>query len=299
MKVGCIGELVVDFISMTRAPSIKEAATFQKCPGGSPANVAAGLHTQGIEAILISRIGSDRFGMFLSDTLVTAGLLTNCIAIDPEHPTRCVFMAHDHLGRRSVEIANRQSADQHISMDQITATRIGKLDLLHIGGTTLLGEVTSATTLALVERVKSERGIVSFDPNINLNRISDAAMARLKHLIPFVDILKVNEDEWTVVKHLMPPEIHQRPKIVITTLGEKGALIKSQNHDFKIEAEQIQVVDVTGAGDAFFAGFLGYLINNADDPLSASLKVLLKSGKKASECASRVIQHVGGALSNL
>lgn len=295
MKAGCIGELVIDFIGTTPARSIEEASRFVKCPGGSPANVAVSLHHQGIDTTLISRVGPDRFGSFMLQAVEAAGLSVDAISTDSKHATRCVFMVHDEAGRRSVEIANRQSADQFMPPDQVRVEVLDTLDLLHVGGTTMLGEITATTTLALVNRVKKNGGVVSFDPNINLNRISDAAKQRMVRLLAMVDILKVNEDEWSVLNKLL--DEGDKPGLVVCTQGAAGATVITPTDHIEVATSHVDVVDVTGAGDAFFGAFLGELVRTSENLLSPSVETLDAAAHRGNTSASDVVQHLGGFLS--
>ena len=295
MKVACIGELVVDFIATQPADSIAEAHDFQKCAGGSPANVAASLHHQGFDVQLLSKVGPDAFGHFLKDALEKAGMNREFIVTDAKMPTRCVFLAHDLGGKRSIAIANRRSADQFLGTADLKGFSPGDINLLHIGGTTMLGEITAATTFNLVDQVKQHGGIISFDPNINLQRISDTAKARVVRLLPLIDVMKVNEDEWRITQQMMSDS--ERPSVIVCTKGRDGASIFHQSKTIDISTVDCEVVDVTGAGDAFFAGFLGTLMRQTTDLNQVSESLLEESGVVASSHAAEVISQTGGLLS--
>ncbi len=297
MKVACIGELVVDFIATQPAGSIAEAVDFQKCAGGSPANVAAGLHAQGFDALLVSKIGSDAMGRFLKSAVAKAGLNQELVISDPKIPTRCVFLAHDSSGKRSIAIANRRSADQFLEITDLKISLLENVDLLHIGGTTMLGDITSATTFQLVHQVKQRGGLISFDPNINLQRVSDAAKARVVRLLPLVDVLKTNEDEWQIIQQMIFNAGYQQPRITLCTKGQAGASILFESKTIEIAAADCKVVDVTGAGDAFFAGFLGHMFSQTASLSQVSQSLLEESGIVASLCAANIISKMGGPLS--
>ncbi len=298
MKVGCVGELVVDFISRNPTSSIQEAVEFVKCPGGSPAHVAATLHDLGLSVTLISKTGKGEMGSFVREAAINHGLSTRAILTDVSRPTRCVFIAYDEEGRRSIEIANRGSADQFLQFEELDPGALVDLDALHIGGTTMLGETTSATAFILVEKVKRSGGIISFDPNINLHHISKPAKERVTQLLPLIDILKVNEEEWGAVQRILSSQFVNPPKIVVLTRGSDGAVIKIPDQEIEIRAREVKVVDATGAGDAFFAVFLEHLLSFEGTIQQTTSDQLEAAGVAGSREAAKVIQHFGGALAS-
>ena len=292
MKIGCIGELVVDFICPTPVDSIAEAVVFEKHPGGSPANVAVACGEAGVDVLLMSKVGKGSFGQFVRQALVGAGCSTAGIQVDLHHPTRCVFMSHNTTGTRSVAIANRLSADQFLRLDEIDGGD-APFDVLHIGGTTMLGAETAATTLALATAVKQAGGLISYDPNINLKRVAPAARARTERLLGLVDLLKVNDTEWEIVASMLPPN-HQL-LLLVHTRGADGATLITAKERLHLDPPAVVPLDVTGAGDAFYGGVLGYLASHATFS-DLDLEVLKKAGEAGRLLAAEVIQHMGGLL---
>ncbi len=294
MKVGCIGELVVDFICPDAVASIEAADIFEKHPGGSPANVTVALTQAGIDVTLLSRIGKEPFGWFVYHAIARAGCTTEGIWQDNAYPTRCVFMTHTSLGSRRVAIANRRSADQFLSWEEVQE-RDFIFDVLHIGGTTMLGEVTAKTTFELVQQVKEAGGLVSFDPNISLARVAPAVRNRTSKLLEMVDVLKVNEEEWEVVQTLQP-EL-PTPALLVLTRGAAGATLQARQHKVNISSPDVDVVDVTGAGDAFYGGLLRTLILQNADFNELTTENLTLAGAAGRQLAGKVIRHRGGLLS--
>ncbi|MEM8485624.1 MAG: PfkB family carbohydrate kinase [Bacteroidota bacterium] len=293
MKVGCIGELVVDFICPDPVASVADAVVFEKHPGGSPANVAAACEAAGIDVLLLSKVGKGAFGQFTQQALQAAGCTTSGIQVDKSHPTRCVFMAHDEGGRRSVAIANRRSADQFLEWDQVRKGDMA-FDVLHIGGTTMLGEETAATTFALVAQVKANGGLISYDPNINLARVAPGVRERTSKLIQLVDLLKVNDAEWEMVKPML--QAAGKLRLLVHTQAAAGAVIHTPDHHIHIDPPAVAAKDVTGAGDAFYGGLLGYLVQHAA-LINPDRNTLIAAGAAGSRLAGQVIQQHGGFLS--
>lgn len=85
-----IGEVLIDFIA-TEEGNLKDVKSFEKHPGGAPANVAVGLSRLGVESGLVSKVGDDPFGEFLLERLRDEGVRT-FIARDEEKHTGVVFV---------------------------------------------------------------------------------------------------------------------------------------------------------------------------------------------------------------
>ena len=76
-KLFTIGEVLIDFIPFQKGVALKDVVSFERAPGGAPANVAAAVAIYGQKAALISKLGKDAFGDFLVEKLVEAGVETD------------------------------------------------------------------------------------------------------------------------------------------------------------------------------------------------------------------------------
>ena len=93
---GCflaIGEFLADIITVDYAASLQEAKTFQLFQGGSPANVAANVKFLGKDVELISCVGNDGIGKFLTHTLTSIGISTNHIQVSNKHATTIILVS--------------------------------------------------------------------------------------------------------------------------------------------------------------------------------------------------------------
>lgn len=300
MRVVCIGELVVDFIATEQGVLVEDAEQFSKCMGGSPANLVSGLMHHGIETLLVSRVGADAFGKYLLKQVEMCGINPTAIVVDRGHPTRCVFMSYDEAGHRSITIANRQSADQHITDEQLPTDWINSCEILHIGGVALLGATTANTVFQMVEEAHQRGCIISFDPNVRLRHLPAVIQERIKRLLRRVDLLKVNEEEWQVLKDWdLIQDTGGTGMLIVCTRGADGAKIYHNNMQFTIPCREIQVIDATGAGDAFWAGFLAVLLAsniNKETVSQLTRPVLIEAGEHGTAWARIIIQQVGGVV---
>jgi fructokinase len=283
MIIGCLGEVIVDYIGLDGAP-LAETRTFRQCPGGAAANVAVGLRTLGVEPLVLSKVGNDPAGRFLRAELERAGVSTHFLAIDPTRPTRRAFIAYDAEGRREIDIVYRQSADQTLTLHDVAGSQF---DALHVIGTAFLGEITGATALALADRVRAGGGWVSLDPNIPLERITPEAQQRIVAILEMVDILACGSAEWAWISSRVPVA----PALLIRTDGSRGATLRAGPVEAYVPPPDVACTDPTGAGDAFVAGCISVLTRSS--PHAISRDDLEAMGRAGAANAAQVIGAVG------
>jgi sugar/nucleoside kinase (ribokinase family) len=81
VQVVCLGELLIDFVSLESGVSLEQAPAFKKAPGGAPANVAVGLVKLGHQVGFVGKVGQESFGEFGAITATKHGAI-------PSLPTR-------------------------------------------------------------------------------------------------------------------------------------------------------------------------------------------------------------------
>jgi sugar/nucleoside kinase (ribokinase family) len=197
--------------------------------GGSAANVAAWAAHLGTPVSLVCRVGRDARGRDAVDAL--RGVDVH-VTVDYERPTgTCVVLVGPDGERTMLPDPGANDAP------------LGEIPLgkhLHVVGYALLRDGPRASALAAIERAQAAGMTVSVDP-------SSWAMLR-PGAIPAVDLLLPNEREASLVEGEM-----------VVKLGAGGA----RWGDLEVAAEPVEVVDTTGAGDAFAAGFLGARLEGA------------------------------------
>lgn len=304
MSVICFGELIIDFTSMERGKSLWRVEQFQKNLGGAPANVAIGLHHHGVPVKLWSKVGKDSLGRFLIERLDRAGLSTDGILQDAEHPTKMALVAVDRNGERRFEFHNRNSADEYMRFEDFKLNEIRESRLVHFGGVALLGDVTANTLIEILKISKRNRLMVSFDPNIRMDlvRNPDLIFSRLNEILNFVDILKLSRDDW---KQFFPSKkaadiFGRGVSLLILTEGAKGVRLLTEQQEICVPATKVEAVDTTGAGDAFTAAFLAKLVQAQVKSLKdISADQLNEWGEFANLWASRIVQYPGAVTAYL
>jgi sugar/nucleoside kinase (ribokinase family) len=258
-----IGETLVDFISVEQTDWLRNATTFRRYLGGSPANIAVNVAKLGGEAAVISKTGIGAFAQFAKSELQRHGVAVDYLIMDHRNRTTVAFVASTS-GSPDFEIA--RSGDYLLRPEEVPEEAVERARIVH-ASTFALSREPCRSAVRKVFRLAQERGkVVSLDPNYS-NRIwpnHKEARGVLKEMYRYVDITKPSlDDAARIFGREHEPEQYIRmfhdlgADKVILTMGEEGILIsESGNLLGHVPARHVKVRDATGAGDAFWAGFL-------------------------------------------
>ncbi|MBD3300757.1 MAG: carbohydrate kinase [Candidatus Moranbacteria bacterium] len=255
-QILCFGEVLIDFFG-----SIKEG--FIPKLGGAPANVAIGLKKMNYPQVLfLGKVGQDLFGRFLVQSLKKIEIDTSYLISSSRFNTTLAYVSLDEEGQRDFSFF--RGAHEQISKEEVEKVDLRRVRILQFGSLTQTNEICSKATDFLIAAAKKNKVFVSYDPNVRLPLWSDYSYLKsvIKQTIQKVDLLKINEEELeflTETRQLKKGAAKlwkDNLKVLIVTLGEKGAFFKTEKVEGYIEGEKVKVVDTTGAGDAFNAGFL-------------------------------------------
>jgi len=271
-----IGEALVDMISTSPGKSLEESAGFVRAFGGAMANVAVGSARLGGKTGFIGKLGDDPFGRFLKNTMEDAGVISDGVVMTTAYRTSVVFVSLDMDGKPTFYFYGQPAADLQLTAEEVNYEVVKSTRFFHYGTVSLSAEPARSATMAAVKAALDEGAIVSYDPNLRFHMWSDpeAAVKWALKMMPLADIVKLNDEEagWLVGTDV-PKEAAEKlldmgPRLVVVTMGGRGAFYASENSEGHIPAFEVDVVDTTGAGDAFVAGFLnGLAISGLEDPL--------------------------------
>lgn len=263
-KVYCIGEALIDFIPNEKGCSLENVVTFNKMAGGAPANVAAGVAKLGGKSTFISKLGQDGFGRFITESLKRQGVDTSLIKYTTKAHTGLAFVSLDETGDRDFIFYRDPSADMLLEENEIQEEWFEEGDVLHFCSVDLIEAPVKYAHKKAIEIVKRKGGIISFDPNVRLPLFESEEACRnaIMPFISYADILKLSEEEVSFLFDVEDEALcYQKVKeygvqMLIITKGDKGATIYFK--DFKVDSDvpKVEVVDTTGAGDAFISAFL-------------------------------------------
>jgi len=233
------------------------AADIALRPGGSGANTAAWAAYLGADVSLLTRVGSDT-GDWHTAELRRAGVRPH-VRVDPEHPTAVVIAMVDASGERSM-LTNRGASGRLCAADWEDGLLDG-VRHLHVSGYTLFAP-PGLELVRLALAAAARRGVtVSVDP-ASAGFLREFGPGRFLAETAGVDVVIPNRDEALLLAGLGPdgdPEsaaarLSGRYRTAVVKLGAHGALLD------RVPAVPTEVIDSTGAGDAFAAGFLTALL---------------------------------------
>ncbi|MGM0923319.1 MAG: carbohydrate kinase family protein [Bacillota bacterium] len=282
----CIGEALIDFIALQKGTELKNVPTFEKVPGGAPANVAAAVAKYGGKSSLITKLGNDAFGDFLIDILKQSGVEIDKISRTNEANTALAFVSIKEDGEREFSFYRNPSADLLLTEHEIQSDWFSKGDILHFCSVDLVESPMKYAHRNAIEAAKSRGGIVSFDPNIRLSLWDDPTACRETVLtfLPLAHIIKVSDEELEFITGIS--DVNEAIQslfvgdvmAVVYTKGSKGAELYTKEGNYHSSGFKVTVADTTGAGDAFIGGFLYKLLEK--DVQVASLAQFLNAYHK-------------------
>jgi fructokinase len=272
VSVVCFGEALVDLLPDRRG-RIRDCERFEVRSGGAPANVAVGLARLGVPVSFVGVVGEDEFGHLLARKLADEGVDAR-LRFAKAARTGLWFVAIDAQGERSFFApTGTESADKLIDLEDLE--RVPGAAVFHCGSSSHVLPRGGAALRAAVRRAKERGMVVSFDPNVRAHLWRDLRDLRslCDDVLPFCDVVKLSEDELEPCLGVRDPgkafDALRTVKLACITQGARGAIARRGTELVQVPAPEVQVVDTTGAGDAFVAGLL------ASDPLRRNLEQAL------------------------
>jgi len=274
----CVGESIIDFISLDSGKSLSEVTTFSKQPGGSSSNVAFGLAKLNIPVAFSGIIGADYFGEFLENFLVSNNIDCGLLKKTDKFNMSIVFVGLDESGKNNFFFYRDFGLNKEYKITKNDYSRLRTAKIIHFSSVVLRQTNFKYQLIKLIDYVKfKNRGLVHFDANIrfalwdNQNVLKNVVI----QFIRLADIIKFSEDELYFISEHKDIEYSLRNckllknKFVIVTAGGSGAYTLFDNEFIHLPTFRVNAVDTTGAGDAFVSGFLSRLYKANIDNISA------------------------------
>jgi ribokinase len=250
--------------------------------GGSAANTAVGLARLGCKVGFIGKMGCDREGDSLLKDFRAEGVDTDGTIRAGQGKSGLVLGFVDKKGARALYIDS--GVNDTIEFDEIKVEYVSQAQFLHL--TSFVGEKSFQTQKKLLSAVPNSVK-VSFDPGALYARKGyadlEAILKKTYVLMPNAIELKLltGETDYCKGADFM---VGRGVKIVAVKLGGEGCYVTDGRERHLIKAFKVKVVDTTGAGDAFCAGFLYGLVNSES---------LFKCGRLGNFVASRCVMKMG------
>ena len=276
-RVLCIGDLMLDIVVVIdREISVggDTKAIISTHGGGAAANVATWLVDQGVDAYLASRVGDDANGRELHLDLDRYGVGHSEKRISGEKSGMVVVIVDKNFERTMYPDSGSNS---HLS--EMDIPHLSAFDAVFLSGYALLNEKSRASVEAIIRKIRDAGIPIVLDPG-TVGAFRDAELADLHKWISWVDLLTLNEEEALYLGEsddldAAITNLLKMTAALVIKRGSEGAVAQNRNSEkFEISAEGGSVVDTTGAGDAFTAGFIKEWVegNSLDKALSSATK---------------------------
>ena len=294
----CVGEVLIDFIGHQLDVLINNTRDYHRYLGGSPTNVAMNSARLGLNSMMIATVGNDGFGEYIFERLNGVGVITKNIKKVENKPTSVIFVSRSE---GTPDFIPFRQADSLITENQISSNLLEKIKIFHTTCFALSKEPAQTTILKKAEEAYNLGCKLSIDVNYakKLWSSQENALKVIEKYCSFNPLIKISEDDMLRLfeKELPHQEIFNffhnlGVETVCLTLGSRGVKL-SQNEKKLIELPAIKiekVIDTTGAGDAFWSGFLFAYIK--EKSIEECLKIALK-------LAALKLQNVGRLPNNI
>ena len=298
--ITAFGEILIDFTSQGKNEDGQ--MLYARNPGGAPANVAVAACRLGAETAFIGKAGDDMHGRFLRSVLQREHVNTNGLILDNDYFTTLAFVDINEKGERNFSFARKPGADTKIQKEEIDIDILDNTNIFHVGSLSLTEQPARDTTFYAVKRAKSKESLISYDPNYRASLWKDenAAKQYMRSLIPYVDLMKISEEETELLTdYKSVPEAaeelyHQGVKIVVITLGANGAYVYGKDGgSFVSGFDVLHVGDTNGAGDSFWGGFLYQVSRTEKRPDELTQKELEEFVRFGNAVASLCVEKRG------
>jgi 5-dehydro-2-deoxygluconokinase len=291
IDLACLGRLAVDLYAQQFGSRLEDARSLAMYLGGSSANLAFGVARLGLKSAMISRVGHEQMGRFLTETLQQAGCDTSQVQLDPQRLTALVLLGLKDRDTFPLLFVRENCADMAVDADQIDEQFIAQCRALAITGTHLSTAGTRRASQAALAYAK-RHGVVrvldiDYRPVLwgltargaGENRyVADAKVTQeLQDMLPEFDLLVGTEEEvfiaGGVAGDLMASLRAVRALSAATLVVKRGAsgcsviegAIPSAIDDApSYPGERVEVLNVLGAGDAFLSGLMASLLQGKD-----------------------------------
>lgn len=283
IEVLCVGETLIDFIGQQSGVDINNTRDYHRYLGGSPTNVAMNLARLGLNSAMVATIGNDGFGEYIFNRFSDIGVNITHVKQINNKPTSVIFVSRSES---TPDFIPFREADFHITEDQIPTSILEKTKIFH---TTCFALSKNPAQTTIINKAKEAFKLgckLSIDLNYSqkLWPNKTESLAVIKSYCKLNPLIKISEDDMFRLfdKKLPHQEIFDffhnlGVDIICLTLGQNGVKLSEKNKGIiQLPAIEIEkVMDTTGAGDAFWSGFLFAYIKekNIEECLTIALKL--------------------------
>jgi fructokinase len=270
-RIVAIGEVVADVYREEGDSTVE--LPFIARPGGAPANVAVAAARLGQEAAFVGSVGEDLFGDFILRALEAEVVDTSAVRrCEPPTRTSLAFVEISESGDRSFTFYRSDpAADELLSPEDVSGELLDGASFVNFGSILLIKEPARSAVRKAAELARDAGVPTAFDVNYraHLWESADAAREAVDPLLDLSTVVKLGDDE---VAPLLGTEdleegaeglLERGVRLVLISRGSEGAFYATREFRGETPSFEVEVVDATGAGDAFLAATLVHL---SDEP---------------------------------
>lgn len=290
--LACLGRLAVDLYAQQYGSRLEDARSFSMYLGGSSANLAFGVARLGCRSAMISRVGDEQMGRFLLERLQAEGCDVSQVKVDKQRLTGLVLLGIKDRNTFPLLFVRENCADMALEPSDINEDFIAQCRALAITGTHLSTDKTRAAAhkaLAAARRHGTVTildidyrpvlwGLTGRDAGENRYVPDENVTRELQLNLPLFDMLVGTEEEFFIAGG-HPGDIIASLRVVRSLCPNATLVVKRgplgccvfegdiPNHIDDAPAypsEEVEVLNVLGAGDAFLAGLLASLLQGKD-----------------------------------
>ena len=279
-KILCIGDLALDVISQLKEPinyGNDTASRISSHPGGQAANVSTWITRTHSKAQLVARVGNDPVGFALISDLDKYGV-EHMNLMHSGRPTGVVVILVDANGERTMFPDNGANADLEVS----DLPPLDDVDGVYLSGYALLDFRSREAVLSMIEKIKAAGKPIYFDPTTT-GAMKIVSREEVLSWVKLMDGILLNSEEALYLGDAKDVETAEKnltayTPLVVIKLGSRGAMAVYKDTIAKVSAVTTNVVDTTGAGDSFAAGFIPKWLetNDLEAALSAGTALAAK-----------------------
>jgi len=289
INVLCIGDVMLDVIARINVSPQKinfgsdTASRISTSSGGAAGNVAAWLTRTDARSTIISHVGDDPAGAAIVSEFDALGVAHGDLVI-PGETSGVVVVLVDSSGERTM--FPDKGANSSLTIADLPD--LSTFQAVYISGYALLNPLARDGVLAMIEKIKADGLPIYFDP-ASVGSMKDVTDNELHTWFSLMDGLLLNEEESIYLTGSVDIEraldyLLDFSEVVVIKRGSAGAIAKTRGYDsISLPAVATNVVDTTGAGDSFAAGFIATFSKNRD--LTAALQA---GGELAAGCVAIV-----------
>ena len=230
-----IGETLVDFISIEETDSLRDAHTFRKYQGGSPANIAVYVAKLGGKAAVVSKTGIGVFGQFLKAELQRGGVVTDYFIMDHRVHTSVIFVSRT---RRTPDFEAFRSGDYRLEPREVDEGAVERAKVIHASTWPLSREPSRSAVERGFQLAQKHGKIISLDPNYTPQIWPAYREAK--------EVLRRMLGYATITKHLR-----------LTEVGEGRRSVRVSGQEFESRGLRLKVLEIgLGQGGRYGAAGL-------------------------------------------